>query len=257
MRKACQLLVVLCLAVSVAVAQAPTPGSICEVHTNKVKPGMTAQYEQGRTKHMAWHKAQNDAWSWAVWEVTTGDGTGNYVVASCGHQWKDFDGREKFNDADGANANETIGASIAGSTMSYYIQRPELSSPSQPGPPPPYLNVIHFYLKPEGVNDFTEAAKKIIAAFEKTNTPRGTANFYSLVTGGTGPEMVLVQDRKSISELAGPSQKTLDQMMQEAYGPDGAATLAKLRKAYYRTYSEFLRYRTDLSYMAPRPTPKP
>ena len=36
------------------------PGEIAEIHINRIKPGMTQQYEAGRKKHMAWHKSQND-----------------------------------------------------------------------------------------------------------------------------------------------------------------------------------------------------
>ncbi|HEX9119883.1 MAG TPA: hypothetical protein VF840_05035, partial [Terriglobales bacterium] len=111
MRKPFLVLFIVCLAATLAVAQAP-PASVCEVHINKVKPGMAAQYEQGRAKHMAWHKSQNDKWSWEVWEITTGENTGNYLVAACGHAWKDFDTREKFNIADGLDATASMGASL-------------------------------------------------------------------------------------------------------------------------------------------------
>ena len=70
MRKSLCTLIFLYLA-TIAFAQAPQPASsVCEIHTNKIKPGMTQQYEQARTQHMAWHKSQNDAGSWAVWENT-------------------------------------------------------------------------------------------------------------------------------------------------------------------------------------------
>jgi hypothetical protein len=44
-------------------------------------------------------------------------------------------------------------------------------------------------------------------------------------------------------------------MMQDAYGDQGAAILASLRKACYNTYSELLQFRADLSYMPPAPKP--
>ena len=44
-------------------------------------------------------------------------------------------------------------------------------------------------------------------------------------------------------------------MMQEAYGDQGAAILAALRKAYYSSYSELLQFRADLSYMPAAPKP--
>jgi hypothetical protein len=40
-------------------------------------------------------------------------------------------------------------------------------------------------------------------------------------------------------------------VMQEAYGDQGAATMAALRKGYYSNNSELLHFRADLSYMPP------
>jgi hypothetical protein len=251
MRKPFLLLVLVCLTATLAVAQAPPPAKVCEVHINKVKPGMTAQYEQGRAKHMAWHKSQNDTWSWETWEITTGENTGNYLIASCGHDWKDFDAREKFNVADSANAQASMGASLGGETMTYYTVRPDLGPPSTTTAPPPYLSVLYFHLKPEGVLDFYEGVKKVVAGLNKTNVPPTPSTWYSLANGGRGPEVVLVQERKSMAELAGTSAKTLDQTMQEAYGDQGATIMNALRKGYYSSNSELLHFRPDLSYIAP------
>ena len=251
MRKPFLVLFIVCLTATLALAQAPPPAKVCEIHINKVKPGMTAEYEQARAKHMAWHKSQNDAWSWNVWEYTTGEGTGNYLVATCGHDWKDFDARDKFNLADGANATATMGAYLAGETMAYYVLRSDLSAPHKPGPTPPYLSVIHFFLKPEAVLDFADGVKKVNAAFAKTNTPTTVQDWYGLANGGHGPELVLVQERKNIGEMAGTTARTLDQIMQEAYGDQGATIMTAIRKGYYSSTSELLHFRSDLSYMAP------
>jgi hypothetical protein len=88
----------------------------------------------------------------------------------------------------------------------------------------------------------------------KTNYPQTRSSWYALVSGGRGPEFVLVTERKSVGDLQPPA-KTLDAMMQEAYGDQGAAILAALRKAYYSSYSELLQFRADLSYMPPAPKP--
>ncbi|MGI9102914.1 MAG: hypothetical protein ACR2IF_10785 [Terriglobales bacterium] len=248
MRKPFLVLVLVCLTTALAAAQAP-PASVCEVHINKVKPGMTAQYEAGRAKHMAWHKSQNDRWSWETWEITTGENTGNYLIASCGHTWKDFDAREKFNVADSANANATMGNALAGETMTYYTVRPDLGTPSKTTTPPAYLSVIHFHLKPEGIADFNDSVKKISSAMSKADDRPST--WYSLANGGRGPEAVLVQERKSIGDLASSSPKTMEQILQEAYGEQGATILNTVRKGYYSSNSELLHFRPDLSYMAP------
>jgi len=79
--------------------------------------------------------------------------------------------------------------------------------------------------------------------------PNNPSNWYSLANGGPGPEVVLVRDLKSISELRGVPGKTVDQIVQEAYGDQGAAVMVAIRKAYNRSYSELLHFRPDLSYM--------
>ena len=241
-----------CLIATFAVAQqGPPAASVCEVHLNQVKPGMTAQYEQGRARHMAWHKSQNDKWSWEVWEVLTGENTGDYMVVSCGHDWKDFDGRDKFNAADTANANTTMGPYLAKQTMSYYVLRPDLGAmPPTTGPPPQYLNVLFFTLKPEGVPDFNENVKKVSSAMSKPGVSAGQASFYSLASGGVGPQVALIQERKSMAEMAGPG-KTVDEVVRDAYGDQGATILGTLRKAYSSMYSELLHFRQDLSYIPP------
>lgn len=71
MRKPLLWMTLVCLAITLsAVAQNTSLDMVCEVHVNKVKPGMAAQYEQGRAKHMAWHKSQNDSWNWDTWDIT-------------------------------------------------------------------------------------------------------------------------------------------------------------------------------------------
>jgi len=228
-------------------------GKVAEIHINKVKPGMTAQYEAGRKKHMGWHKSQNDAWSWYTWEVLTGDFTGSYVVGTFQHHWKDFDGRDKFNQADSADAMAHMGASLAGEQMSYYTYRDDMSSAPEMFPPPtPLISVTHYMLTPAGTNDFVEAVKKIGEAIRKTNTPQaGATHWYQLSNGGDSPHFVIVGDRAGWANFAPATDKTLDAMMEEAYGKEqGAAILASARKAIRSVYSEALQYRPDLSYVA-------
>src|SRR5438045_7913965 len=103
------------LVCSLAVAQqSPTApaGDLVEIHINKIKPGMTRQYEEGRKKHMMWHRKQNDAWSWLTWEILTGENTGSYVIGTFGHRWSDFDARTKFEVEDSADAIAHMGASL-------------------------------------------------------------------------------------------------------------------------------------------------
>ena len=233
-------------------ALAQQPGEIVEIHINRVKPGMAQQYEAGRKKHMAWHKSQNDAWSWHTWAVLTGPATGSYVVGSFEHNWKDLDGREKFLQADAADVQASMGPSQAGSEQSYYRYRADLSLSQQTFPPAPLTSVTHFMLEPAGINDFTDGIKKVNEGIKKTNFPQaGPSRWYQLVNGGEGPHFVLVGDRASWASFQPPTDKTLDSMMEEAYGKEqGAAILSSIRKAVRSTITEALQYRSDLSYAA-------
>ena len=233
-------------------AFAQQPGEIVEIHVNRVKPGMTQQYEAGRKKHMAWHKSQNDAWSWYTWSVVTGPATGSYVVGTFGHNWKDLDGREKFVQADGADSQASIGPSLSGEEQSYYRYRGDLSLSKETVPPTTMISITHFMVDPSGVNDFVEGIKKVNEGIKKTNYPQaGPSRWYQLVNGGEGPHFVLVGDRTNWASFQAPTDKTLDAMMEEAYGKEqGAAILSSLRKTLRSTLTEALQYRPDLSYVA-------
>lgn len=237
-------------------ALAQSPGSVGEINFHTPKPGMTEKYEAARKKHMAWHKAQKDPWTWFTWEVVSGSREGSYFTGSFGHAWKDFDAQEKLSSADGADFSKGIGPTLGEAHTSYYTMRPDLSlSTIVPGSSPaPYSVISEYLLKPDGVNEFTEAVKKINDGIKKTSYAlSGASRWYQLVNGGEGPLFVLVSDRANWAAFA-PNDKTLDAMMEEAYGKEqGAAILASLRKTFRSLVSYTIKYRADLSYV-PAPT---
>ena len=238
------------LAGSLAVAQQPR--ELVEIHINKVRPGMTRQYEEGRKKHMDWHRQQNDAWSWYTWEILTGEDTGAYVIGTFGHQWSELDGRTKFEAADNADAINRMGKALASEMQCYYRFRADLSPSTPSSEPAPLATVTHFLLNPDGLNDFVESAKKVSEGIKKTNYPMsGASRWYQLVNGGPSPHIVLVGDRANWAAFEPATQKSLDAMMEEAYGKEqGAAILSTLRKAIRSVSTESIRYRPDLSYVA-------
>jgi hypothetical protein len=248
MKIAVSMLASLMLALS-ASGQQSAAGNLVEVHINKPKPGMEKQYEQARKKHMAWHASQKDTWPWETWEILDGENGGSFVVDTVGHSWKDYDVREKFNDADAADANASFVPTLQEDVQSYYMFRPEMSLGSGPATPSKMASVTFFMLTPEGVNTFIDSVKKVGEGAKKTNYPAKPTRWYQLVNGGHGPQFVLVQERDTWADFQGP-EKNLDAMMEEAYGKDeGAVIMNNLRKSFRSTYSEIIRRRPDLSYM--------
>jgi hypothetical protein len=232
-----------CLALNAA-GQA---GNVAQIFVQVPKPG--ANFEAGRKKHTAFHKAQKDSWNLVVWEVVTGEGTGHFISGTFGHEWKDFDTREKFDAADAADVAVNLAPNLASNQTSYWTYRQELSLSPESFPPAPMITVAHYFVHPEHINQFQDAIKKINEAIKKSNYPAPPSRWYSLANGGLGPHFVLVQDRKTFADLKGPD-KPLQDMLEEVYGKtDGGALLDAIRKSIDHTNSELLRYREDLSYL--------
>lgn len=247
MKQALAIAGVVSLCVSAPGALAQAQGNLAQLFYNKVKPGGQAQYEAGRKRHVDWHKAQGDAWAWLTWEVMTGDDTGTYVVGTFDHAFRDFDGKDEFQAADGADSALNMGPFVESSRQALYLRRLDMA-PAPEGPPSRLAQVIHFQLKPESVNDFVDSAKKVAEAARKTNYPI-QPQWYQLFSGGIGPEFVLVYGRNSWAEMQ-PPDKTLDAMMEEALGrAQGAAVLTTLRRAVRYTETEILAYHPQLSYV--------
>jgi hypothetical protein len=222
---------------------------VSEVNVATPKAGMTSQWEAGRKAHSAFHAAQKDTWSILVWEILTGERSGAYMMASPGHNWKDFDAREGFNKLDVPDVAKSMGPSTAGSTTSYYVFRDDLSLTKPPATPAKMRTTVIYTLIPEHLNDFTDAIKKINAAIQKTNYPAKPSRWYGLANGGAAPTFVLVTDRASWGDME-PPEKKLEDALKEAYGDSGAQVLDQLRHSCHSIVSEMSVFRADLSYVA-------
>src|SRR5437764_11227843 len=192
-----------------------SPQVVSEVNIATPKVGMTQQWEAGRKAHSAFHAAQKDTWSVFVWEITTGERSGSYMMASPGHNWKDFDAREAFNKLDGVDVAKNMGPSTASGETQYYVFRDDLSLTKPAATPAKMRTTATYSVIPDHLNDFTDAIKKINAAIQKTNYPVKPSRWYSLGNGGGTPTFVLVTDRASWADME-PSEKKLEDALKEA-----------------------------------------
>jgi hypothetical protein len=227
---------------------AQTPQIVSEVNMATPKDGMTAQWEEGRKRHSAFHAAQKDTWSIYVWEIATGERSGSYMMASPGHNWKDFDGREAFNKLDGPDVAKNLTPYMAGGGTSYYVFREELSLTKPPATPAKMRTSTYYTLIPSELNNFTDAIKRISEGIRKTNYPVKPSRWYSLANGGEAPQFVQVVDRASWADME-PPEKKLEDALKEAYGDSGPQLLDQLRKSTRKIVTEMSVFRADLSYM--------
>ncbi len=222
------------------------PQVISEVNIATPKAGMQSQFEEGRKRHSAFHAAQKDTWNIYVWEISTGDRTGSYLMASPGHNWKDIDAREAYNKIDLPDVTKNLTPYSSAGGTSYWVFRDDLSLTKPPASPAKMRTVAYYSVLPEHLNDFTDAIKKLDDAIRKTNYPVKPSRWSQLVNGGEVPTFALITDRASWGDME-PPEKKLDDMLKEVYGDAGA--LDQLRKSCRKIVTEIQTFRADLSYV--------
>lgn len=233
------------LVASTSLLAQSSPQLVSEVHYTTAKPGMVTQWENGRKQHSAFHAAQKDTWNIFVWQILTGPRTGGYIMASPGHNWKDFDARDAFNKLDIPDVAKNMEPYTATTDTAYFVYRDDLSMTKPPATPAKMRTTTTYMVIPEHVNDFIDAVKKINAAIQKTNYPAKPSRWYALANGGDVPTFVLVTDRASWADME-PPQKKLEDAVKEANGD--ASALEQLRRSCHRIITETSEFRPDLGY---------
>jgi hypothetical protein len=231
-----------------------TPGNILSVETQTPKNGMTQQYEQGRKQKADWHKQQKDPAPLLVFEIQTGDQTGSYLVVRANLHWADMDHPAITDAADTDEFNKVIGSYVTSVTDSYYEFLSKFSNPDNSPLPAKYSEDLILRVKPGKDADFRAAVGRISAAEKKANPDQHTM-IYELVNGGfSGTYAVVFPHARWADFEENPNAKSMPQVLNEAYGPDEAATiLAAVDNAIESEYTQILEFRQDLSYVPPGP----
>jgi len=229
-------------------AQQPPPDSVIQVLRQHVKDGVsTSQYEAGRKKHMAWHKSQNDPWTWHVYEIMTGSDTGAYLIVSPDHAWADLDTwQDKMGEGDAADAQTSMAGTQGHTAMSYWTQLNGISRlPAANTPPSKYLTLTTFRTKPGSDGAFIAAVGKINAALTDGKYPVHSI-WYRLTSGGDAPAFAVVTPRENLAALGLPTPAAA------LAAHLGAAPAGELGKALYDNVqsatTELLLRRGDMSY---------
>jgi hypothetical protein len=225
------------------------PANVGWVYATSAKPGMVKQLEEGRKRHMDFHRKQNDSWRWDIWEVQTGDATGSYLATSFGHSWQDLDAWEqKMGKADTADGGVNMSPYATGTTASIWQVMGDVSHMGEGTEPPRMGEVNHFLLKPGMERDFNDVIKKINDAIVKSNWG-AHYTWYSLQDGGEGPHYVLFLNMKGWADLA-EQNPSFDVMLEKAVGRHDAESLThSFDQTIKKEWTETLLYRPDLSYI--------
>jgi len=227
-------------------AQAPPPDSVTEVLRQKVVPGTTDKYEAGRKKHMAWHKAQGDPWTWNVYEITTGPDTGGYIIASPNHQWADIDTwTAKYGEGDQADAGASMAGTQASSQLTYWTQLNAISRlPAADAVPTPPASLTIYSVKPGHDAALTAAIVKLNTALTAAKYPLHSI-WYRLSSGGATPAYAVVTPRANMASFG----EAVIAAIEKQLGKPGSDALVKeFFDNVTGVTTELLQRRADLSY---------
>jgi hypothetical protein len=231
-------------------ARAQTNHDISYFHLNRVKPGMTTQYEAARKHHWVWHQKMGDTWSFHVWQIVSGERSGTYMVCSFDHSWKEVDESDQKVSGEEDDPAARVDPYLDAEWESYYRYLPELSLASADTfSPSPKLAVTRIVLKPDAVRSFLSAQAKIRKALTKAGN-RGTVRWYELITGGESPQFLTLADRADWAAYEQAGKEDLEGILARAYGSQQAATILRdVDRAIQSRYVETWQYRADLSYV--------
>lgn len=226
------------------------PRVVYRFYTMKIKPGMEKQFDEGRKRHVEWHRQQKDTWGWYAGQIVTGPRAGQYVFTTWWRTWSDFDQPAEFAAGDAADAAVNMDPYVESETNAFYVFLPAVSR-QELGDFLLY-EVISFHLNPGSANDFVAVLGRIHEAIAKTHWVPGY-EWYVLANGGEQPGFVLVVPRRNWAAFAPPAE-SLEAMLAEVYGREEAASLlGRFFGAVHCQRSEVVQSRPELAYTPPPP----
>jgi hypothetical protein len=249
--KVCVAVGVALLAALPAFAQQDEKTQIASLEFQKLKPGMSTQYEAGRKQKAAWHKSQNDSAPLFVWEIMNGEDTGTYIVGRLGLHWADMDHPSVPDQADLDEFNKAMGNYVESVVRrDYALMTKSSNAGDMSGGPGKFAEVTTFRVKYGHEDDFVAGVQRVTEAAKKTNWPPKW-QFFHLASGGNTDIYVLVEDHPNWADMEDkPDTKPFPVMLNEAFGHAQAESMMHdFDNSVVEETHEIIQFRADLSYM--------
>lgn len=232
---------------TLGVAQERPPGLLAKSILLEVRPDRFPQFEEALRQHLAFHRANQDGWSWHTWQIVNGEQLGDYYLRTHGHRWEDFDADTELRRSDWADFLANVAPNLVSMASSISSLEPGLSNWPATVTRPPLVSVTRFELSSQGFREFREALETIHSAMSDKAADRFYA-WTSTVNGSTGPEMTLLVPLASWADLE-PHQPPLWSLIESVYGAEQANALrATIGSTVRAVHSSVVAYREDLSY---------
>ena len=207
-------------------AQAAADAPAARIVVIRPRPGQQAAFEAGYRRHLEWHRAAKDPWTWFGWTVVLGPEPGLFMDGTFGHAWRDLDRAvEPAADAADNATNVTPWADF----LSHAVYE-RLSAPSGASALPdssPFMVLVRYRVAAGRGDEFE--------ALVRRRTRPGSGTWYRAVLGTEGAEYLYLRSARGFVDL----ERRHDPL---ASAPAEAAPLLR------GVTTQLLRYRRDLSY---------
>lgn len=232
------LLVLLSTSPSLSVhAQEMASGTAAMFIIGRAMPGHEAPFENGVREYLDWAASAGDDWTWAAFQVMSGDDTGGYMWVSVNHAWSDFDNPPLDQAESNAQMAEKIAPHAGPAVHRYTNVRTDLSVYSRTGPAPMY-QVVEYHVSPTGRAAFENGFAQFRKAVQETGADVEYV-IHELVSGGAEGTYWLAIPMDSYAELEPGNPMAI---MAEAFGQTAAMQLGD-------AWSESIRYAESTLYV--------
>lgn len=229
-------LALLLFSLNTVFAQKPT-GYLARFTILKPKVGMEVQFEEGYKRHLEWHLTNADSWNWYGWYVVSGTRRGQFIDATIGRSWADFD--SPVNPSADRADNLVSVLPFAEITTQYTTTfQAEFSRVKDTDLVAPLQNVVYLKLNPASETSF----KRFLAEFMKQAATEQSFLWYRIEDGDDTPQYFVLMPRNNFAEFG----KT-ENLFERVFERSDAARIA-FRDSVRDMRVEVMRHRADLSY---------
>jgi len=198
------------------------------------KPEKHENFEAGYKRHLEWHRAHKDPWTWLGWTIVSGDRADVFVDASAFHAWSDFDSPVSPKEDAADNATNVDPYADVRSIVTYEAV-PEATRITAEQLRSPLLDFVYFDIAPRSESAFEQVAARSLTAFGKDP--------YVLFRPANGSnEYLLLFPAAKMSDLQ--SHAKLLRVMLAAIQKQSAND-----EIVRRYHTELARFRADMSYI--------
>ncbi|TFW15636.1 hypothetical protein E4L96_17955 [Massilia arenosa] len=187
------------LALSPAAAQAPAPqpGPYARMLVVQPNPGQDRSFDEGYQRHMEWHQAARNPWTWYGWYFVLGERMGKFAAGSFFHAATDFDHVLRPGEA-GLDMLRNVRPYAHFENQAVLERLAGLSAGAPLPDSAPFLAMHTWYVAPGQAQAF----EQMLRAHVRSRPADERFSWYRLALGGEAPAYLLLRAAPSFGGAA-------------------------------------------------------